>query len=83
VLEAVNSLLASGEVPGLWGPEELGRELAALEPRAAEDGGWQAALAAMPSPPAGAAALRAYLLHRMRLNMRVAVGGGAGGVPGS
>jgi hypothetical protein len=73
VLECVNSLLASGEVPGLFSTDELSRELSALEPRAAEDTAWQAHLAALPSPPAGAAALRAYLLHRMRLNLRVAV----------
>lgn len=71
MLECVNSLLASGEVPGLFTPDELAKELLHLEPRAAEDAAWQAHLAALPSPLSGAAALQAYLLHRVRRNLHV------------
>ncbi len=41
MLEAVNSLLSGGEVPGLWSPEELAKELAPLEAAKAADVAYQ------------------------------------------
>lgn len=41
VLECINSLLAGGEVPGLWSGEELAKELAPLEALRGRDAAYQ------------------------------------------
>jgi hypothetical protein len=36
VLELLNCLLSAGEVPGLFGPDELAKDMAALEAKRAD-----------------------------------------------
>jgi dynein heavy chain 2 len=55
----VNSLLSGGEVPGLWGFDELSKEVASLEAAREADAAWRG--------PPGAAALYAYFLHRVQV----------------
>jgi hypothetical protein len=42
VLELLNTLLSAGEVPGLWTPEELAKELVALDAKRDADTHYQA-----------------------------------------
>lgn len=62
VLEAVNSLLAGGEVPGLFTPEELAKDLAPLDRAADEDMTYN-----------GPRQLYPYFLHRLQQKLRVCV----------
>lgn len=55
----VNSLLSGGDVPGLWGHDELAKELAPLEAARDADAVWRG--------PPGAAGLFAYFLHRLKV----------------
>jgi hypothetical protein len=41
VLELLNCLLSAGEVPGLFGPNELAKDMAALEAKRTEDSHYQ------------------------------------------
>jgi hypothetical protein len=41
VLELLNCLLSAGEVPGLYGPDELTKELAALDAKRTADSHYQ------------------------------------------
>lgn len=41
VLELLNCLLSAGEVPGLFGPDELAKDMAALEAKRAADSHYQ------------------------------------------
>jgi hypothetical protein len=45
VLEVLNSLLSSGEVPGLFTPEELSKELASLDSKRDKDPHYKVLLA--------------------------------------
>jgi dynein heavy chain 2 len=57
----VNSLLAGGEVPGLWSNDELTKEVAPLESARDADANWRG--------PPGAAGLYAYFLHRIKVGL--------------
>lgn len=46
VLEVVNCLLSAGEVPGLFSPEELSKELAVLDAKRDKDPHYQVIVAA-------------------------------------
>jgi dynein heavy chain 2, cytosolic len=62
VLQAVNSLLSGGEVPGLFTNEELAKELPALEARRAQD---------LAAPPSGS--LFSYFSLSVQRNLHIVV----------
>lgn len=57
ILEAVNALLSGGDVPGLWPPGELAKELGPLEALRDSDAAWR-----------GGGSLHAYFLHRVQVS---------------
>lgn len=61
VLEALHGLLSSAEAPGLWGPEELRKELAQLEAARDGDAAWRG--------PGGTAGLLAYFKERLKVGV--------------
>ncbi|KAF6261448.1 ATP-binding dynein motor region D5-domain-containing protein [Scenedesmus sp. NREL 46B-D3] len=60
VLELLNCLLSAGEVPGLYGPDELAKDMAALEAKRGADSHYQ-------GPPSSYAYFLACLQRHLRI----------------